>query len=41
MQKYPTSVEGKFVTFVNMCKGPHVENTKEISADAFALDKFA
>ncbi|EKD24752.1 MAG: hypothetical protein ACD_80C00166G0013 [uncultured bacterium (gcode 4)] len=30
-----------FVTFIDMCEGPHVENTKEINADAFKLDKIA
>jgi threonyl-tRNA synthetase len=24
-----------------MCKGPHVESSKEIPVDAFVLDKFA
>jgi len=36
-----TDLEWKFVTFVNMCKGPHVESSKEIPVDAFVLDKFA
>jgi len=27
--------------FVDLCSGPHVENTKEINADAFKLDKLA
>jgi len=34
-------IEWNFVTFLDMCKWPHVENTKEINIDAFALDKIA
>lgn len=30
-----------FVTFIDMCEWPHVENTKEINPDAFKLDKIA
>lgn len=29
------------VTFVDMCRGPHVESTKEINAKAFTLEKIA
>lgn len=38
---YPASIEWKFVTFANMCKWPHVENTKEINPDSFTLEKLA
>ncbi len=34
-------IESKFITFIDMCEWPHVENTKEINADAFKLDKIA
>lgn len=34
-------IESKFITFIDMCEGPHVENTKEINVDAFKLDKIA
>ncbi len=27
--------------FIDLCRGPHVENTKEIKANSFALDKLA
>ncbi len=40
-QIFPDLLEWKFVTFVNMCKWPHIENTKEIDSDSFALDKIA
>ncbi len=30
-----------FITFIDMCEWPHVENTKEINPDAFKLDKIA
>lgn len=40
-QIFPDLLEWKFVTFVNMCKWPHVENTKEIDPDSFTLDKIA
>jgi threonyl-tRNA synthetase len=33
--------EGKDPVFSDLCRGGHVENTKEISADAFKLDKIA
>ncbi|MFA6255739.1 MAG: threonine--tRNA ligase [Candidatus Absconditabacterales bacterium] len=34
-------IENSFITFIDMCEGPHVENTKEINPDAFKLDKIA
>jgi len=30
-----------FVTFIDMCEWPHVENTKEINPDSFKLEKIA
>ena len=36
---FAKQLEGNFVVFLDMCKGPHVENTKEINVDAFALEK--
>ncbi len=35
------NIENTFVTFLDMCEWPHVENTKEINVDAFKLDKIA
>lgn len=32
--------DGK-ITFVDMCRGPHVKSTKEINTDAFTLEKIA
>jgi threonyl-tRNA synthetase len=39
--QFKNVIEGNFVTFLDMCKWPHVENTKEINVDAFALEKIA
>lgn len=39
--QFAKDIEGNFVVFLDMCKWPHVENTKEIQVDAFALDKIA
>ncbi|MDO4713355.1 MAG: threonine--tRNA ligase [bacterium] len=38
---FPSQFEGKFVTFLDMCEGVHVENTKELDVKAFKLDKLA
>ena len=38
---YAEMLNGQFVTFIDMCEGPHVETTKEIIVDAFMLDKIA
>lgn len=35
------NLKSDFITFVDMCEWPHVENTKEINADAFKIDKIA
>ena len=37
----PFKLGDVFVTFIDMCEWPHVENTKEINPDAFKLDKIA
>lgn len=34
-------IEGNFVTFIDMCEWPHLENTKEITSDSFKADKIA
>ena len=39
--KFPEKFAGKFITFLDMCEGPHVENTKELDTKAFKLDKLA
>ena len=31
----------QFITFIDMCEWPHVDNTKEINPDAFKIDKVA
>lgn len=33
--------EDKFVTFIDMCAGPHVESTKELDGKSFKLEKLA
>lgn len=33
--------EDRFVTFIDMCAGPHVETTSQIDKKSFALDKIA
>ncbi|HRU50140.1 MAG TPA: threonine--tRNA ligase [Candidatus Absconditabacterales bacterium] len=40
-KKYPGKFENKFVTFLDMCEGPHVESTKEIDPKSFKLEKLA
>lgn len=40
-EKYPEKFTDKFVTFLDMCEGPHVENTKYIDVKQFKLDKLA
>lgn len=37
----PFKLGDVFVTFIDMCEWPHVENTKEINPDAFKIDKIA
>ena len=38
---FPEKFNGKFVTFLDMCEGPHVSNTKELDTKACKLDKLA
>ncbi len=38
---FKKALEGRFVTFIDMCEWPHVEGTKEINPEAFKLDKIA
>lgn len=40
-KKFAKAVEDRFVTFIDMCEWPHVENTKEIDPDQFKLEKIA
>ena len=40
-EKFPEKFAGKFATFLDMCEGPHVENTKEIDPKSFQIDKLA
>lgn len=40
-EKFPEKFNGRFVTFLDMCEGPHVESTKEIDPRAFKLEKLA
>ena len=35
------NIERDFITFIDMCEWPHVDNTKDINPDAFKLDKIA
>ena len=37
----PFNLGDVFVTFIDMCEGPHVDNTKEINPDSFKIDKIA
>lgn len=39
-EKIP-ALDGRFVTFVDMCEGPHVESSKDIPSDSFSLAKIA
>ncbi len=39
--RFPEQFAGKFVTFLDMCEGVHVNSTKEIDPRAFKLEKLA
>jgi len=39
--RFPEKFAGKFVTFLDMCEGGHVNSTKEIDPRAFKLEKLA
>lgn len=41
IENWTLKIENSFITFIDMCEWPHVENTKEIDPDAFKLDKIA
>ncbi len=41
LQNLTFNIENSFITFIDMCEWPHVENTKEINPDAFKIDKIA
>ncbi|MBQ7074008.1 threonine--tRNA ligase [bacterium] len=40
-EKHGDLFAGKFVTFLDMCEGPHIESTKEIDPKAFKIDRIA
>lgn len=40
-QKHPEAFAGRFVTFLDMCEGPHVESMKLIDPSAFKVAKVA
>jgi threonyl-tRNA synthetase len=40
-EKHPTEFEDRFITFLDMCEGPHVESMKEIDPSAFKVAKTA
>ncbi|MDR0369254.1 MAG: hypothetical protein LBH96_01630, partial [Candidatus Peribacteria bacterium] len=40
-EKHPDEFQGRFVTFLDMCEGPHVESMKEIDPNAFKVAKVA
>ena len=39
--KFKEATADRFVTFIDMCEWPHVENTKDIHPDQFKIDKIA
>ena len=40
-EKHAAEFEGRFITFLDMCEGPHVESMKEIDPAAFKVAKTA
>jgi threonyl-tRNA synthetase len=40
-EKHPKEFADRFVTFLDMCEGPHVESMKEIDSNAFKVAKLA
>ncbi|HKL43675.1 MAG TPA: threonine--tRNA ligase [Candidatus Absconditabacterales bacterium] len=40
-KKYPGKFDDKFVTFLDMCEGPHVDSTKDIDPKSFKVEKLA
>ncbi len=41
IKNWKLKIENSFITFIDMCEWPHVENTKEINPDSFKIDKIA
>ena len=41
IENWTLKIENSFITFIDMCEWPHVDNTKEINPDAFKLEKIA
>lgn len=39
-QHYP-HLQDQYVTFLDMCAGPHIENTSQIASKSFCIEKFA
>jgi threonyl-tRNA synthetase len=39
--KHPNEFKDRFITFLDMCEGPHVESIKEIDPSAFKVAKLA
>jgi len=39
-QYYP-HLQDQYVTFLDMCAGPHIENTSQIASKSFCIEKFA
>lgn len=39
-EKYP-HLQDQYITFLDMCAGPHVENTGDIPSRSFVMDKFS
>jgi threonyl-tRNA synthetase len=40
-EKHPNEFKDRFITFLDMCEGPHVESMKEIDPTAFKVAKVA
>ncbi|MDR0608144.1 MAG: hypothetical protein LBG52_07590, partial [Candidatus Peribacteria bacterium] len=40
-EKHSEAFADRFITFLDMCEGPHVESTKEIDPSAFKVAKLA
>lgn len=40
-EQHPEEFAGRFITFLDMCEGPHVDSMKEIDPNAFKVAKLA
>lgn len=40
-KNFSDQIQDEFVVFVDMCEGPHIDNSKDIQAGTFKLDKLA